>query len=178
MRPQDIRYCPSCATPVVIREKFGQPRPVCPACGWIYLQDPKVAAATVILENGKILLVRRVNEPHRGQWTLPAGFINGGEDPAQAAIRETLEETGLTVRITALLDIYARREHARGADFVIFYRAEIEGGALQPADDADAAEWFSLDSLPLLAFDATRYIIEKIISQRSIVISKEPRSGD
>ncbi len=178
MRPQDIRYCPSCATPVVIREKIGQPRPVCPACNWIYFQDPKVAAAALIVENGKILLVRRVNEPHRGLWTLPAGFINGGEDPAQAAIRETREETGLTVRITALLDIYARREHARGADFVIFYQAEIESGTPHPADDADALDWFSLDALPLLAFDATRYIIEKFKSMRSIVISKEPRSGD
>lgn len=162
MRSQEIRYCPSCATPVVVREKFGQPRPVCPACGWIHFEDPKVAAATVILENGKILLVRRVNEPHRGLWTLPAGFINGGEDPAQAAIRETLEETGLTVRIITLLDIYARREHTRGADFVIFYRAEIASGSLQPADDADAAEWFALNALPPLAFDATRYIIEKM----------------
>jgi 8-oxo-dGTP diphosphatase len=162
MRLEDIRYCPSCATPITIRQKFGQPRPVCPACGWVYFDDPKVAAAALILQNDKILLVRRVNEPQRGLWTLPAGFINAGESPAQAAARECLEETGLTVHITTLLDIYARREHARGADFVIFYQAEIEGGALQPADDADAAEWFYLNSLPPLAFEATRYIIEKI----------------
>jgi 8-oxo-dGTP diphosphatase len=161
MRLEDIRYCPACATPLAIRQKFGQPRPTCPACNWIYFDDPKVAAATLITQNDKILLVRRVNEPQRGLWTLPAGFINAGEDPARAAARESLEETGLTVRITALLDIYARREHPRGADFVIFYRAEIESGTLQPADDADAAEWFALNSLPPLAFDATRYIIEK-----------------
>ncbi|PKN93241.1 MAG: DNA mismatch repair protein MutT [Chloroflexi bacterium HGW-Chloroflexi-6] len=161
MRLEDIRFCPSCATALVSREKFGQSRPVCPACGWVYFDDPKVAAAALIVQNGKILLVRRVNEPHRGQWTLPAGFINGGEDPARAAIRECLEETGLEVRITALLDIYARREHPRGADFVIFYQAEIEGGTLQPADDADAAEWFSPEDLPPLAFEATRYILDK-----------------
>lgn len=164
MRLEDIRFCPSCATALVNREKFGQSRPVCPACGWVYFDDPKVAAAALIVQNGKILLVRRVNEPHRGQWTLPAGFINSGEDPARAAIRECLEETGLEVRITALLDIYARREHPRGADFVIFYQAEIEGGTLQPADDADAAEWFSPEALPPLAFEATRYILDKFKS--------------
>lgn len=161
MRLEDIRFCPTCATPVVTQDKFGQPRPVCPACGWVYFDDPKVAAATLIIEDGKILLVRRVNEPQRGLWTLPAGFINGGEDPAQAAIRECREETGLEVRVTALLDIFARREHARGADFVIFYQAERTGGTLQPADDADAAEWFAPESLPPLAFAATHYILEK-----------------
>jgi ADP-ribose pyrophosphatase YjhB (NUDIX family) len=161
MRLEDLHFCPSCATPLVILPKYGQPRPVCPACGWVYFDDPKVAAATLIIENGQILLVRRVNEPHRGLWTLPAGYVNGGEDPAQAAIRETREETGLQVRISALLDIYAHREHTRGADFVIFYRAEITGGTLAPADDADAAAWFAPDALPPLAFEATRYILEK-----------------
>ena len=164
MRFEELHFCPRCATPLTIQHKFGQSRPVCHTCNWIYFDDPKVAAATLIEQAGKILLVRRTNEPYRGFWTLPAGFINGGEDPAQAAIRECLEETSLRVRITALLDIYARREHPRGADFVIFYRAEIESGVLQPADDADAAEWFSPETLPPLAFDATKYILEKFKS--------------
>jgi ADP-ribose pyrophosphatase YjhB (NUDIX family) len=164
MRLEDLHFCPRCTTPLISQAKFGQLRPVCPACGWVYFDDPKVAAATLLQQNGKILLVRRVNEPYRGHWTLPAGFVNGGEDPAQAAIRETLEETGLRVRITALLDIYARREHPRGADFVIFYRAEIESGSLQPADDADAAEWFDPQALPALAFQATRHILARFQS--------------
>ncbi|MDX9992839.1 MAG: NUDIX hydrolase [Anaerolineales bacterium] len=162
MHLEDIHFCPACASALVSREQFGQARPVCPACGWIYFDDPKVAAAALIVENGKILLVRRVNEPHRGLWTLPAGFINSGEDPAGAAVRECLEETGLNVRTTRLLDIYARREHPRGADFVIFYQAQVESGTLQPADDADAAEWFALEALPPLAFEATRYILDKV----------------
>ena len=51
-------------------------------------------------------LARRAGEPFRGMWTLPAGFINGGEDPAEAATRECLEETGLNVRVTRVLEIY------------------------------------------------------------------------
>jgi ADP-ribose pyrophosphatase YjhB (NUDIX family) len=105
--------------------------------------------------------VRRANEPFRGLWTLPAGFVDAGEDPAQAASRECLEETGLTVRITRVLDVIAGREHQRGADFIIVYSADILSGDLVPADDADAAEWFNRDQLPPLAFRATHLVLEK-----------------
>lgn len=142
-------------------EKFGRLRPVCPRCGWIYFQDPKVAAAVLIEEDGRVLLVRRANEPFRGLWTLPAGFINGGENPAEAAERECLEETGLSVRVKRVLDIISGREHERGADFIIIYLAEIISGELTPADDADAVEWFSRVDLPPLAFKATQQILSK-----------------
>ena len=103
--------------------------------------------------------MRRVNEPFRGLWTLPAGFVNGGEDPAEAAARECLEETGLSVCVTRVFDIVAGREHPRGADFVIVYYAEIIGGEMSPDDDADAVEWFALSDLPPLAFRATQKVL-------------------
>lgn len=158
-RDSFIKFCPRCAAQITREEKFGKVRPVCPQCGWIYFQDPKVAAAVLIEEDSRVLLVRRVNEPFRGLWTLPAGFVNGGEDPAEAAERECLEETGLSVRVMRVLDIIAGREHERGADFVIVYLAEILGGRLAPADDADAVEWFERGSLPPLAFKATQKIL-------------------
>jgi len=90
---------------------------------------------------------------------LPAGFVNGSEDPAEAAARECLEETGLSVRVTRVLDVIAGREHERGADFIIVYYAEVISGDLVPADDADAAEWFTRDELPPLAFRATQKVL-------------------
>jgi len=154
-----IKFCPRCATAVTRQEKFGAVRPVCPQCGWIHFQDPKVAAAVLVEEGSRVLLVRRVNEPHRGLWTLPAGFVNGGEDPAEAAARECLEETGLTVRVTRVHDVIAGREHERGADFIIVYVADVVGGDMAPADDADAVEWFERSHLPPLAFAATKRVL-------------------
>lgn len=161
MANTEFIFCPRCGTPLHREERFGQIRPVCPGCGWIHFVDPKVAAAVLIEQAGRVLLVRRAGEPFRGLWTLPAGFINGGEDPAEAAARECLEETGLSVRVNGLLDIISGREHPRGADFIIVYRAEVTGGELKADDDADAAEWFGREELPPLAFRATQIVLSR-----------------
>lgn len=161
MATAEFNYCPRCGTRVNHEERFGKVRPVCPQCGWIQFIDPKVAAAVLVEQEGRVLLVRRANEPFRGLWTLPAGFINGGEDPAEAAARECLEETGLKVRVTRVLDIISGREHTRGADFIIVYRAEVIDGVLRPDDDVDAVEWFGRQSLPPLAFRATQIVLSQ-----------------
>ena len=156
----EFNFCPRCATPVAHEQRFGAMREVCPSCGWIHFVDPKVAAGVLVVKDAQVLLVRRVNEPYRGLWTLPAGFVNGGEDPAEAAARECLEETGLSVRVTRVYDIVAGREHPRGADFVIVYQAEVIGGEMQADDDADAVEWFAKNNLPPLAFRATQKVLQ------------------
>jgi ADP-ribose pyrophosphatase YjhB (NUDIX family) len=156
----DFKYCPRCTTQLNSEERFGGIRPVCPKCGWIRFVDPKVAAGVLVTHNDSVLLVRRVNEPFRGLWTLPAGFVDGGEDPAEAAERECLEETGLSVRVTRVYEIVSGREHPRGADFVIIYQAEFLGGEMKADDDVDAVEWFDRNALPPLAFLATQKVLQ------------------
>ena len=160
MANTEYKFCPRCANPLNLEERFGMLRPICPQCGWIQFVDPKVAAAVLVTDGERVLLVRRANEPHRGMWTLPAGFINGGEDPAEAAQRECLEETGLSVHVTRLFDIVSGREHPRGADFIIVYQAEVMDGEMMPGDDADAVEWFGKSDLPPLAFLATQKVLQ------------------
>ena len=153
---REIRFCVRCGTELAQRHLYGQQRPVCPACGWIYFADPKVAAGVLVEEDGKVLLVRRVNEPGRGLWSFPAGFVDAYEDPARAAERECQEETGLQVEVTSLLDVIAGREHHKGADIIIVYHARVVGGALAAGDDADEAVFFPREALPPLAFRATK----------------------
>lgn len=145
-----------------MRFLFGAQRPVCPTCGWRYFADPKVAAAVVVLVDELVLLDRRVNEPNRGKWSMPAGFVDAYEDPARAAERECYEETGLQVHVTGLLDVLAGREHSHGSDILIVYMAEIVGGVLQAGDDADEVGFFPLDHLPPLAFDSARRVLESL----------------
>lgn len=156
MSAELYRFCPRCGHPLEARVLFGKNRAICPSCGFIHFDDPKVAAGVLVEQDGNILLVRRVNEPQQGLWSFPAGFIDAYEDPAEGARRECREETGLEVKITGLIDVIGGREHEHGADIVIVYRAAIISGVLQPGDDADRAGFFARDQLPPLAFRATR----------------------
>ena len=139
---------------------FGRLRPVCPSCGRVHFYDLKVAAGVLLEDEGRVLLVRRVMEPGRGLWTLPAGFVDSGEDPALAAVREVQEETGLEVELDGMLEILAGKAHPRGADLVIVYRGRRLGGELRAGDDADQAAFFDPDDLPPLAFEVTHRAID------------------
>lgn len=156
-----IQFCPACGASLTYKEAFGRVRPVCPSCGRVHFEDPKVAAAVFVLDGDRMLLVRRVNEPELGKWSLPAGFVEADEDPRSAAERECREETGLRVKVTQLVDvIHQPVDNREGASIVIVYAAELKGGKLVAHDDVDASGFFGLDDLPPLAFESTRTVIE------------------
>jgi 8-oxo-dGTP diphosphatase len=161
------KFCPLCGTALVEQTQMNEVRPTCPNCGWVHYEDPKVAAGVVLEDHGKILLVRRIMEPFSGLWSIPAGFVNAYEDPADAAKRECLEETGLVVELDGIFDMLTGREHRRGADIFLVYRAHAVGGKLMAADDADSAAWFPLNDLPELAFNSTKKVIASLRSQPS-----------
>jgi ADP-ribose pyrophosphatase YjhB (NUDIX family) len=163
---QEANFCLRCGHALKAQPAFGAVRPVCPQCGRVHFFDPKVAVGVLLELDGQLLLIRRANDPERGKWTLPAGFVDAGEDPAAAAVREVLEETGLTVEITSLFDVLARGQASEGADILIVYAARATGGALQPGDDASEAAYFSPGAWPELAFASTTRIIEKWDSVR------------
>lgn len=153
-RPQ-IKFCPQCGTAVERRSLFGKERATCSQCGYIHFIDPKVAAGVLAVRAGKVLLVRRRHNPERGKWGLPAGFVDGGEDPRRAAERECREETGLAVEVHRLERVLYGRDHAAGADIMFVYWAEVKGGELEAGDDATEAGFFAAEELPALAFDST-----------------------
>jgi 8-oxo-dGTP diphosphatase len=127
MQEDEVNYCLRCGSALERKHRVGRIRKACPACSWVFFPDPKVAAAALVEENGRVLLVQRDNQPFRGMWTLPAGFVDAGEDPAKAAERECLEEAGLLIRTTGLLDVLSGQEHPTGAHIFIVYRAIVVG---------------------------------------------------
>jgi ADP-ribose pyrophosphatase YjhB (NUDIX family) len=152
-----VKYCLRCGHALEDRLAYGRMRRVCPACGFVFFHEPKVAAGVLIERDGKVLLVRRSVNPKKGAWALPAGYMEIDEGPVAAAIRECAEETGLIVRVTGLFGVYHITGDTRGAGVLILYRAAPESGALQPGDDASEAIFFAPDELPRdIAFASTR----------------------
>lgn len=157
-------YCPMCGSVLETRLRNGAVRPVCPNCDHTVYFDPKVAVVVVIIREDQILLIKRAQDPKKGFWALPAGFVDAGEDPQAAARREALEETGLVVEITALMDVFHTPDDGGMADIVIAYAASISGGALAADDDAEAVGWFSRESIPELAFLPSQRIVGQWIA--------------
>ncbi len=169
--PYPVRFCPRCGAALTHAERFGQVRPLCPACGYVHFFDPKVAAAVFVEDGARVLLIRRGVDPERGRWALPAGYIDAWEDPREAAVREVAEETGLEVRITRLVDVLHSATRP-GASIIIVYAAVMTGGALCPRDDAEAAAWFGPDEIPDLAFESTRQMVDRWIAGLGAVQTK------
>ncbi len=103
-----MNFCSHCGARVVlaIPPDDTMPRHVCPQCGTIHYQNPKLVVGAIPEWEDRILLCRRAIEPRRGLWTLPAGYMENGETTAQGAARETLEEAGARVAIGALYSLY------------------------------------------------------------------------
>ena len=144
-------FCAVCGGSLVERAVGGRRRPYCEACQQPVYFDPKVAVIVFVQRGEEVLLIQRAVDPGAGKWALPAGFVDHDEAPEDAAIRETLEETGLHVRIRKLLAVFPKRDHGL-ADICICYSAEVTGGELQAGDDAAFAGFFGKDELPPLVF--------------------------
>ena len=118
-----------------------------------YPEAPIVGVGAVVLDGTKVLLVRRGQEPLKGEWSLPGGALQLGETLQQGVVREVLEETGLIVAPGGIIEILDRitqdeasarvRYHYVLIDFV----CRVTGGALCPATDAEEVQWVERDQL-------------------------------
>lgn len=130
-------------------------------------RNPALTVDTIIIDDNKIVLVKRLNNPYKNHWALPGGFVEYGEKVESAAIREAKEETGLDIELDKLVGVYSdANRDPRGHTVTVAYTAHIVGGKLQSDSDAKDAKFVSIDSLDFdnLAFDHDIIIQEAILS--------------
>ncbi len=151
------RFCPRCGGALERRLlKAGEPeRPVCTRCGFVFYIDPKIAVGTIIDAGGSIVLVRRAIEPGYGKWVFPGGYVDRGEPLTAAAVREAREESGLDVRLDALVNIYS---YPGRAPVIVVYAATAIGGGLCVDEECLESRGFAPGSIPWdeLAFRSTQ----------------------
>ena len=135
-------------------------REVCPKCGHVAFQNAKPAVGLLLERDGDILFVKRERAPYKGYWDIPGGFLEADEPPEKGAAREAKEETGLRIKIDALIGLY----HDKSDDdftFNAYFRAHPVGGREKAGDDASELRWFPQRHIPKrLAFPGhTRAVI-------------------
>jgi ADP-ribose pyrophosphatase YjhB (NUDIX family) len=163
--PDDVRYCIRCGGAMATRAVHGTARRGCPSCGHVHFTDPKVGVGVLCVHDGRVLLVRRGMDPERGRWALPAGFLDAGEDPRTRAAQEVLEETGLTVAVGDVVDVFGG--HPGGATVFVLYAGAYVAGTPVAGDDADEARFFGPDELPDLAFESTLAGVRRWLDSRA-----------
>lgn len=141
-------YCIECGS--VLQT---DPPTQCLSCGARLWRNAKPCAALLVVDDGKLLLVRRAVEPWQGRWDIPGGFCEYGEHPIATAIRETHEETGLLVRVIGYLGMWHTDEYPNTTPATItlcaFYHGELAGPTRSAADgEVSEIGWFSPDDLP------------------------------
>jgi len=106
---------------------------------------PLVGVGAVVVEDGRVLLVRRGSQPLKGHWTLPGGMLEVGETLAAGVVREVREETSLDVELIELVDlldrIHREGDRVRYHYVIADYLCRVTGGQLRAASDADAVRW-------------------------------------
>jgi 8-oxo-dGTP diphosphatase len=117
-----------------------------------YPNHPLVGVGAIIVDAGRVVLVKRGKAPLLGEWSVPGGMLELGETVRQAAEREALEETGLVVRATELLGVFDRvvlddEKRCQYHYVLIDFLCERVSGDLHPAGDAADARWFTLEEV-------------------------------
>lgn len=147
------RFCPLCATALEMRPSDGPDpdRPACPACGFVHYDNPLPTVQAWIDREGSYLALRRNQEPLKGEWNMPGGFVEPNESGPEAIRREVAEETGLAIEVVEVIGIFASTYGPGDAGEPILdiaYHCRHSGGELRVSDESQEAAWFPLAEFP------------------------------
>jgi len=162
--PGEAVYCPACSAKLDRVEIYGRERGVCPDCGRIDFRAPQLAAAVLLRdEAGRVLLVERgPDSTQSGRWSIPAGYVDYGEDVREAAARELLEETGLVATIGSPVFVATNFHDPAKVSVCVWFVGTAPDGEAVAGSDASDIGWFALDDLPDLAFETDIALIEQL----------------
>jgi ADP-ribose pyrophosphatase YjhB (NUDIX family) len=165
-----VRFCSRCGNRLTFGpiENEERNRLACPSCGFVSYVNPRLVVTTLpITERGEVMLIRRGIAPGLNLWAQPGGFLEIDETVREAAVRETLEETGLRVEPMGIVGLYSR---VPAAVVVVAYEARIVGGTPTITRESLETRPFAANAIPWaeIAFETS------VLALRDWVASVRP----
>jgi ADP-ribose pyrophosphatase YjhB (NUDIX family) len=175
-----LNFCTRCGAALTFGAVEGEDRDrlACDSCGYIAYVNPRLVVTTIpINDEGEVVLLRRGIEPGKGWWAQPGGFLEVDETVTEAAIRETLEETGLVVEPGEIVGLYSRLE---AAVVVIAFEARVVSGAYRLNPEALEVQAFRPEAIPWhgIAFKTTHWALRDWVRRRRPDIHPSERHWD
>jgi len=146
--PAKVKFCPLCGAAMAARLIIPENarRNVCARCGFVHFPGPKLVAGWFVVDGGRVLLLRRGIAPAVGKWTFPGGYVDFGENSADAAVRETREEVGMRVALGPILGVFT--DSMSPALTVVVYLAAPGIDAPCLSEEASEVRYFGPDEVP------------------------------
>lgn len=155
-------YCQMCGAPLgKLSGEHGHL--FCRKCGFVHYRNPLPAVALMVHDHEKILLVKRAVPPKKGMLSLPGGFLETGETPAECGFRELLEETALRAKKSRLMELETDMTAYGGILLAVLEVTDWEGTPVA-GDDASEVLWSPIREVPDLAFSAHNRLVEKLVN--------------
>jgi ADP-ribose pyrophosphatase YjhB (NUDIX family) len=163
----DKRFCCFCGQATHFTVPLGDTRQrrVCPSCGAVHYENPRIVVGCVPEHEGRILICRRAIEPRRGYWTVPAGFLENGETLEAGAARESQEEALATVQIGSLLAVVNIPE---ACQVHVFFRARLALPEFGVGEESLETMLVEPKDIPWddIAFRSTTYALQHYLADR------------
>ena len=143
-----VRFCSRCGVELTFGQIEGEERDrlACPSCGFVFYVNPRLVVTTLpITDLGEVMLIRRGIAPGYDMWAQPGGFLEIDETVREAAVRETLEETGLQIEPLEIIGLYSR---VQAAVVVVAFEARIVGGEPRVTHESLETRPFAPEAIP------------------------------
>jgi len=163
----EINFCLSCGHALETRVIDDIARRACPACAFVHWGNYSIGVGALIVKEGRILLVRRAQDPGKGYWTNPGGYIEQLESIDKTIVREVQEECGVTARVQGVV---ALRDQPRAIHnvYIAFAMEYVSGEPVPDNVEVDRAGFFSLEEMEAMnVAPFTRWLVDVALNGKT-----------